>query len=119
SLFIARLFGEVNTLPGRIESVEAGQARISLVDQTVTLPAQAWMGPGQAVVIGARPGGQHLADAGLPGVVVESHLEGQLHRNKIDVPGGVMTIYHPGAPMAPGQGVHIATEAAAWLVFPA
>ncbi|WP_029041355.1 ABC transporter ATP-binding protein [Cucumibacter marinus] len=118
SLFIARLFDEMNTFSGRILALEEGLASIEIADRTLQLPAQEWMSLEQQVTVGARPARQHFADEGMAGTIIESHLEGQMRRNKVDVDGAVQTIYHHGAALEVGTRVHIATDENGWLVFP-
>lgn len=119
SLFIARLFGEVNALNGRIVSLEGETAMIAVGDLSFSTNRDAWMAQDQRVVLGARPSSQSFAQEGIAGTIIESHLEGQMHRNQVDVGQGTMTIYHEGQPLPVGERVHVATRPQGWMVFPA
>jgi ABC-type Fe3+/spermidine/putrescine transport system ATPase subunit len=119
SLFIARLFGEVNTLAGHVASLDEGHAVISVASRSFQVKRRGWMEQGQKVVLGARPSNQSFANEGIAGTVAESHLEGQMHRNKVDIGDGMMTIYHEGAALPAGERVHVATRPEGWMAFPA
>jgi len=119
SLFIARLFGEMNALDGHVASFADGNAVVAVGSRPFPVKRYAWMELGQKVVLGARPSSQFLAQDGIAGIIVESHLEGQMHRNKVDIGEGVMTIYHEGAALAVGERVHVATRPESWMAFPA
>ncbi|HWJ87901.1 MAG TPA: ABC transporter ATP-binding protein [Pelagibacterium sp.] len=118
SLFIARLFGEVNTLDGHVAALDDGHAKIAVASQVFSVKRQLWMETGQTVVLGARPLSQSFAENGIAGTVAESHLEGQMRRNKVDVGDGMMTIYHEGTALPVGERVFVATRPEGWMVFP-
>ncbi|MEL4072423.1 ABC transporter ATP-binding protein [Ochrobactrum sp. GPK 3] len=118
SLFIARLFGEVNEFEGRIDAFDADRARIKVGPLFVSVERRDWMKNQQSVVLGVRPSEQSFSDDGLNGTVVESHLEGQMYRNKIDVETSVITVYNAGNALTIGETVHISTKPDSWMAFP-
>jgi|TARA_A100001391_G_scaffold86805_1_gene57129 ABC-type Fe3+/spermidine/putrescine transport system ATPase subunit len=118
SLFIARLFGEMNTLEGQVASLKGEDAVVACTGGgRFSVKRAAWMKEGQLVVLGARPASQFFASEGVPGTIVESHLEAQMHRNKVDVGDAVMTIYHEGDALPVGERVNIATKPQGWMPF--
>lgn len=117
TLFVARLFGEINALEGKVVSASAGRLVVRAHETDIVVASAAPMEPGADVVIAARPSRQHLADSGLPGVVIESHLEGEVVRSQVRVGSAKFTLYHHDPPLQAGQNVHVASSQEAWMIY--
>ncbi|MDH7798846.1 MULTISPECIES: ABC transporter ATP-binding protein [unclassified Beijerinckia] len=117
TLFVARLFGEINVLEGKVVSVSPGRLLIKADESEISVVSHAEIAPGSDVVIAMRPSRQRLAEEGLCGVVIESHREGELVRSQVRVGHAKFTLYHHDPPLRAGQIVHVASDDEAWMIY--
>jgi iron(III) transport system ATP-binding protein len=124
---VADFMGLVNLLPGRVESVMEGRARIATVGSLVLdITAPGGIAPGDAVEIAIRPEDIHLspasgngAAAGM-GTVREHVFLGNLNEYFVTLTSGeeLRAQTHPSERYAAGQPVRIAIDAGQCNLFP-
>ncbi|TDX25558.1 ABC transporter ATP-binding protein [Rhodovulum visakhapatnamense] len=85
--FVATFVGEMNRLPGRIESVAEGRARIATAGGSFLAPNPGGLAPGAEAVLFLRPERLHLL---APGEAAANVLEGGLVRR--DMEGAFSTL---------------------------
>ena len=140
--FVAGFIGQTNFLPGVVESVSGGEARVRVGEverpsvvrgeqrilpktdaHTIIVPAGN-LSPGQAVTVALRPERFSLADPGAPGVmpgrIEEIVFLGAITRLQIQTAAGLMMIElhgYAGEGLKPGAQVSLAIQTDAAAVF--
>ena len=113
--FVAEFIGETNLLPGRVETVDGGQARIKLAAGPILTLPSANLKAGKDVAAVIRPTDFTLASSGIAARVTRAvYLGADLHLNVTTESGTELGVIARDTATAPREGdrVHLSYDPA-------